>query len=230
MKILWLITLMLLSACRESAGNENNPASEDFEPTMQVEVAGGMFLYGATEEQAELYFQGLMLNYPGLRERLRKNFIIPPEPVQVSAFKIDEFEVTNRQFSAFVKQTGYRPSSGEDYLKHWTSGGNPPDWADDFPVVWISQRDAAAFCEWAGGRLPTEQEWERAARGGDGRLFPWGNDHPKPLTANLKGKLEPVGNRPGDISPFQVYDLAGNVSELTGTFRTDRHRSGPQRC
>ncbi|MBE7413701.1 MAG: SUMF1/EgtB/PvdO family nonheme iron enzyme [Deltaproteobacteria bacterium] len=87
---------------------------------------------------------------------------------QLESFYIDRYEVTNKRFKRFVDATG-RP-----HPEHW-KGGRIPDGREDHPVVYVSWADADAFCKWEAKRLPTEQEWEKAARGTDGRTFPWGD-------------------------------------------------------
>ena len=151
-------------------------------------------------------------------EKLRQIFVIPPRRVALPAFHIDQFEVTNRQYRTFLLATRYQPSNATNYLLDWPQPTDHPKWAATFPVVWISQADAQAYCQWRGGRLPTEEEWEKAARGTDQRLFPWGPEYPDPDRTNFATQNpEPVGNRPGDRSPYGVYDLGGNVAELTSS-------------
>ncbi len=127
-----------------------------------------------------------------------------PTVVDVDGFWIDRFEVTNAEYMAFVRATGHRPPMFAD----------DPDFnRPDQPVTGVSWDDAEAYCRWQGKRLPTEREWEKAARGTDGRLYPWG-DRFAPEFAYLEGELPaPVGSHPADVSPYGVYDMAGNVSE-----------------
>jgi len=101
----------------------------------------------------------------------------PLHQVYLDAFRIDCFEVTNTQYSQFIIATGRTPPP------YWSEQGYPSGQAD-FPVVGMSWYDASAYCGWAGKRLPTEAEWEKAARGVDGRLYPWGNAW-DPSRANL---------------------------------------------
>ena len=139
----------------------------------------------------------------------------PPHTVFVDAFEIDQFEVTNEQFEKFVAETGYVTDAEKAGDMPWLAyaEGKP-----NHPVVKVSWNDAKAFCEWAEKRLPTEAEWEKAARGTDGRIYPWGNnwDVAKANTkdAGYRGTTI-VGSFPDGTSPYGVMDMAGNVSEWT---------------
>jgi len=182
-----------------------------------VQVTAGPFLYGATEEQFQTYFLRSTMNFPGMEQALRKQFIIPTRPDDLPQFYIQQFEVTNWEYKDYVDATGYAPDDPKDYLKVWQRG-TYPEWAENFPVVWVSPEDARRYCEWRGGFLPSEEQWEKASRGASGRPFPWGNTFPTPETANFgRDQAEPVGNRAGDVSPYEVFDLAGNVSEWTSS-------------
>jgi formylglycine-generating enzyme required for sulfatase activity len=182
-----------------------------------IEIPGGSFEFGVTEEYFQAFVRSGNINFPGMIEETRQGLVVPPQQVELGTFYLDEFEVTNESYLDFLKATDYRSDGSKDFLKSWTNGV-PPDWAAMFPVVWISQEDAAAYCRWLGKRLPTEQEWEKAARSDDGRHFPWGNDRPERETTNFRTvQAEPFGNRPADRSPYGVYDLGGNVAELTAT-------------
>ena len=129
----------------------------------------------------------------------------------LEVYRIARYPVTNAEYEVFVNATGHAPPS------HWIGGKVPADEAT-LPVVHISWHDANAYAEWAQGRLPTEAEWEKAARGADGRIYPWGNefkpsgDQEAPL---LTDQLTPVGNRPAAVSPYGVHEVAGNVWEWT---------------
>lgn len=138
----------------------------------------------------------------------------PERRIYLDEFSIDRYEVTNAQYAAFVKATGHRKSGPPSrYAKNTgrMRGVNQP-------VVYVSWEDAKAYCEWRGRRLPTEAEWEKAMRGTDGRLWPWGNVE-MPGGANwarINDGFEvaaPVGRVRSDASPYGVMDGAGNVME-----------------
>lgn len=135
---------------------------------------------------------------------------MPEHEVEVAAFEIDVYEVTLGEFERFVAATGYEPQA--EWQSFWDAGHG------DWPVVHTSYRDAEAYCAWVGKRLPTEAEWERAARGPKNLNFPWGKAW-RPGWANTQERgqetPDPVGSNPGDRSGFGVYDMGGNVAEWT---------------
>ncbi len=136
--------------------------------------------------------------------------MVGPATFNLEGFYIDRFEVSNARYRAFTKATGHpEPAFSDD----------PEFNKPDLPVTGVSREDANRFCKWAGGRLPTEVEWEKAARGTDGRKYPWGNEEHLDF-AYLKGETPaPIGSHPKDISPYGVMDMAGNVSEWVNDFR-----------
>jgi formylglycine-generating enzyme required for sulfatase activity len=221
-----LVVALLLSQC-DSSGNTDPVVKEAVESREgMLEVPGGLFLYGTSEEKFIKLIRSRRIDFPGMEDWLRKIFVIPEKSLSLPTFRMDTFEVTNREYQEFIKATGYRPEKNSNYLKHWKSPTEFPGWAAAFPVVWVSQKDAEAFCSWRGKRLPTDEEWEKAARGTSGNQFPWGDTSPSRETANyLTGELEPIGNRPEDCSPYEIYDLGGNASELTSS--TIEGRGGP---
>jgi len=140
----------------------------------------------------------------------------PAHEVDLPAFEIDRFEVTNAEFTAFVEATGYVTDAENAGKKSWrdeVAGGK-----ENHPVTRVNWNDAAAFCEWLGKRLPSEAEWEKAARGEDGRSFPWGNDW-DPARANVKATglrdTASVGSFGAGASPYAAEDMVGNVWEWT---------------
>jgi formylglycine-generating enzyme required for sulfatase activity len=137
----------------------------------------------------------------------------PVREVTVAPFFIDQTEVTNEQYQEFVRETGHRVPG------HWESGQYPQS-EGRLPVVNVSWHDANAYARWAGKRLPSEEEWEYAARGSDGRLYPWGPEW-KPGLANTdegnSGRAVEVGRYSAGASPFGALDLCGNVWEWTAS-------------
>jgi formylglycine-generating enzyme required for sulfatase activity len=138
----------------------------------------------------------------------------PRHTVNLPAFQIEKLEVTIAQYQVFVLATGHKMPP------NWANG-NSPEGKANHPVVFVSWEDARAYCEWAGRRLPTEAEWEKAARGADGRVYPWGNDwDPKKANAKESGirGTTAVGSFPDGASPYGVLDMAGNVWEWVADF------------
>lgn len=140
--------------------------------------------------------------------------------VTLPAFLIDKTEVTNKQYKEFLDNTGYQPTWPKNFIKHWEDGDYPSGKANH-PVVWVSVEDAKAYAIWAGKRLPTEYEWQKAAQGDDGRDWPWGNIY-DPDKANMDSRdTKPVGSYPEGASPYGCMDLTGNVWEWTNSVQTD---------
>ena len=155
-----------------------------------VYVPAGEFLMGSTDDDPEA-------------EDNEK----PQHTVYLDAFWIDKTEVTNAQYRECVEAGACE---------------EPGCWDDDNfntpnqPVVCVSWHDAQDYAVWVGGRLPTEAEWERAARGTDGRTYPWGNGAPDCSRANYsdcENRIAPVGSFPAGASPYGALDMVGNVFE-----------------
>ena len=171
---------------------------------------------------------------------------MPRHRVYLDPFYIDQYEVTNAHFQQFVHATGYRTQAeregwgwadtgvewGQVKGAHWRAPLGPGSSIaalEQHPVIQVSQEDAQAYCAWAGKRLPTEAEWEKAARGTDGRMYPWGEQFegtrlnfcdaqcPRrwhdPTAHDGYRYTAPVGHYAGDQSPYGAYDMAGNVRE-----------------
>lgn len=131
----------------------------------------------------------------------------PIHTVYVDSFYIDKYELTNAEYRVYLQQTG-KPAP-----KYWD---NPKYNGDDQPVVGVSWEEAASYCRWAGKRLPTEAEWEIAARGRDGTLYPWGDVESVSATntrESKEGRPLPVGSFAAGASSFGLHDMAGNVWE-----------------
>lgn len=190
-------------------------------------VAAGEFTLGTSDAQRETWLK----EHP-LDERESFKDERPQCRVNLPGFWIGRTEVTNAQYLAFVRATGHRAPD------HW-KGGEAPSGLDRFPVVGVNWEDAHAYCGWAGGRLPSELEWEKAARGAEGRVFPWGDQWDNKRCRNFElitGKKyawgtdwisdlgswshDPVREGPAAVgaygagaSPYGCLDMAGNVTE-----------------
>jgi serine/threonine-protein kinase len=141
--------------------------------------------------------------------------------VECAGFSLARYPVTNLQFAKFREATHYVPPVGhpepQTFLVNWADINVPPKGRENYPVVFVSYLDALAYCRWAGMTLPTEWLWEKAARGSDGRTFPWGEARPiqgKQALANVKsGGVVAVGSFSRTRSVYGCEDLIGNVSE-----------------
>ncbi len=237
-----------------------------------VRIPAGPFLMGSTQEHIEDAVKecGPLCKLEWMKREW------PQHEVQLDAYYIDQYEVTNARYLEFVNATGHRVPVQEvrkkpppeeletrdglqqlrvpDAMKlddddlvfnlNVWEGDHVPDAAQDLPVVLVSWDDALAYCEWAGRRLPTEAEWEKAARGDDARLYPWGNEWDRNRSNNGSYQADreltrlewwqrwwlregivrrekegvaalqtTVGNFESGVSPYGVYDMAGNVWE-----------------
>ncbi len=136
----------------------------------------------------------------------------PQQAIHVDPFYIDKFEVTNREYKQFLLATLYH-----DRPSNWQGDDYPPQLADH-PVTNVTWGEAMAYALWAGKTLPTERQWEKAARGEDGRLYPWGSQYQKGISnMGLEGRKDSakVGSYPQDVSPYGALDMGGNVMEWT---------------
>ena len=138
----------------------------------------------------------------------------PQHTVYLDAYFIDKYEVTNARYKTCVDADACEPPQAANSFTRAVYFGNP-EFAD-YPVIQVTWFQASAFCAWEGKRLPTEAEWEKAARGTDGRIYPWGDQAPTQELANFDGNVgdtTPVGSYPAGASPYGVMDMAGNVWE-----------------
>jgi formylglycine-generating enzyme required for sulfatase activity len=164
---------------------------------VMVYVPAGMFVMGSTDDDPEA-----------------DDDEFPQHDVILDGFWIDRTEVTNGRYEQCVTAGACdAPSETGSYARDAYYGNSR---FADYPVIWVSWHDAMDYCEWAGKRLPTEAEWEKAARGVDGRKYPWGNSSPDGTLANY-GENEDdtvkVGSYPEGASPYGALDMAGNVWE-----------------
>jgi formylglycine-generating enzyme required for sulfatase activity len=156
----------------------------------------------------------------------------PQRSVYLDAFAIDQVEVTNERYMAFVATTGHRNPPNP----YGTGSLQSVKGIEQLPVVQTTWYDAKAYCSWAKKRLPTEAEWEKAARGTDGRLFPWGNEPATIKRANFDREweeektLHPVGALSDGDSPYGVKDMAGNAREwVSDWYDADYYKHAPDR-
>jgi formylglycine-generating enzyme required for sulfatase activity len=150
--------------------------------------------------------------------------------VHVKPFWMDKYPVTNAEFKKFLDATHYQPKDDLNFLRDWRNGAYPQGWGDR-PVTWVSLEDARVYAAWAGKRLPREWEWQYAAEGTDGRLYPWGNQWdgsrvPVPDKGRTRRGPDVVSAHPKGVSPFGVMDLVGNVWQWTDEFLDEHTRAG----
>jgi len=192
-----------------------------------VLIPAGEFIMGSDKKTDRLAYRGEM----------------PQRRVYLDAFEIGKYEVTALEYLKFILATDRKPQLDWRY-----DGGNFQETMAHHPIMHVSWYDADAYCKWAGRRLPTEAEWEKAARGTDGRLFPWGHELAGPTRANFgrTGLSGPVRDRPerlllyppiisvdrydNAVSPYGLYQTIGNVSEwVADWYDKDYYASAPDR-
>lgn len=193
----------------------------DIDQMVQVYVPAGEFIMGSDDIEAKISLEGGRA-YPE----------IPVNTVYLDGYWIDKYEVSNGQYALCVEAEVCQPpylSSSETRTSYY---GNPE--YSNYPVIWVKWYMARAYCEWAGRRLPTEAEWEKASRGTDGRKYPWGNEPVSGERANFcdincprtiantiyndgYADTAPVGSYPAGASPYGAMDMSGNVWEWVGT-------------
>ena len=181
-------------------------------------VVGGIAIEGQT-------WAGVDVQYPWetLPRRAHRRFM------RIDRFHIDRTPVTNAQFKTFIDASGYRPRDAHNFLRDWIAGAPRPGW-ENKPVTWVALDDARAYARWAGKRLPHEWEWQYAAQGGDGRLYPWGSAWdaaavPEPNRGRTLLAPADVDAHPRGASPFGVLDLVGNVWQWTDEYADDHTRA-----
>ena len=170
--------------------------SDGRDPSPMVKIPAGMFIRGSAEGEG----------------RADEN---PRRKIYVDTFHIDQYEVTNGQYIKFLSETGHK----EPFNVYGEGSLLKMEGVSRLPVVQVTWHDAVDYCRWAGKRLPTEAEWEKAARGTKAQLYPWGETPATSHLANFdrdwdnENTLLPIGSLPEGMSPYGVYDMAGNVRE-----------------
>jgi formylglycine-generating enzyme required for sulfatase activity len=204
---------------------KTTPAAVTAPPGM-VKIPGGDFVFKVEGIEIEGHNDaGVDVRYPWENGARRFH----EHTIAMKPYFIDEFPVTNAEFKKFLDATHYRPADAQNFLKDWKDGQYPQGW-DRKPVTWVSQEDARAYAAWAGKRLPTEWEWQLAAQGRDGRLYPWGNAWdasavPVPDHGRTLGAPADVDAHPKGASEFGVKDLVGNVWQWTDEYIDDHSRA-----
>jgi len=211
MKINHLLTIIMCLGLHLTAWSGENHADElpnhitsIIDNAPMILIPAGEFIYGMSQPQLDSILKKLGTHKSHLFKK-----IFDRQLKKLPAYYIDKYEVTNKQYMAFVKATGHRKPR---FI-------NDKRYADlRQPVVGIGIQDAKKYAKWAGKRLPTEEEWEKAARGRDGNLWPWGD---VPSSKKYNGKRQAnwlpvsVGSFPAGNSPLGLSDMAGNVWEMT---------------
>jgi formylglycine-generating enzyme len=208
-----LLVAVLVLAVLPLGSLTATPPAQELDPVPMITIPAGAFLMGTPEGQ-------------GREDEW------PQRSVYLDAFMIDQVEVTNERYMRFVKATGHRTPPNP----YGTGPLQSIQGIEHLPVVQTTWYDAKTYCGWAGKRLPTEAEWEKAARGTDGRLYPWGNDPPTAKRANFDREwedeqtLHAVGTLPGGDSPYGVKDMAGNAREwVADWYEAEYYRHAPDR-
>ncbi len=211
---------------QEAAGRTQKISPVD--GSLQVYIPAGSFRMGST-----------------LEDPFYRDNEYPQRTVYLDGFWMDQTEVTNAMFAKFLNQEGNQIEGGDT----WLDADDPASqvvyedgaWRavpgyEDHPAVEVTWYGARSYCQWANRRLPTEAEWEKAARGEDARTFPWGEGEPGVVKipcerSNLAGchfDTQPVGSYPDDISPYGVLDMAGNIAEwVSDWYQADYYRTAP---
>ena len=184
----------------DSGGDAGSERASDVDGMPQVYVPDGTFRMGAMDEDGQS------------DER-------PDHNVTLKGFWIDKLEVTNGMFLLCVKAGACEPPqqfNSETHDQYFNT-----EEFNAFPVVYVTSQQAETYCKWAGRRLPTEAEWERAARGDDFRVYPWGDERPDSSRGYFNyfvGDTTQVGQFPAGASPFGVLDMSGNVAEWVADY------------
>ncbi len=213
-----LTCLVILMSVNAQAAEQSQPAKRLWKPKDGTTYVGDL-----PREIIWLKDGAEMVLVPGGEFLFGKD----KDKKSLDAFYMDKFPVTNERYRTFVRETGRRVpflDVEEANEANWR-GKNYPKGKGNHPVVLVAWDDAMAYCHWAEKILPSEEQWEKAARGTDGRTYPWGDEFDEKKCNTLFSKIKattPVDKYPQGVSPCGCYDMAGNVWEWT------RSRKGTQ--
>ena len=143
-----------------------------------------------------------------------------PREVEIKQIWVDKYPVTNNDYYHFIEKTKYKPAENKTFLKNWTNN-SPHNLHDNNPVVWVSQKDAEAYAEWVGGRLPTDEEWQYIAAGPTYKAWPWGEIFIPEFCNHDSDELKPVNSYENGKSWCGCEDLSGNSWEWTSDIYDD---------
>ena len=208
------VLVFMLVMWGDFAGAEVNESAQEVLATIEwVSIPEDTFLMGSTPEEAKASYEDAKLR-SSMLEQHTFDAELPQHQVYLSTYEISRYEITNAQYRAFIEATDRPTPRGHNGEETW---GDETLNGDTQPVVGVTWFDAQAFAEWVGGSLPTEAQWERAARGTETRTYPWGDTPPRARQhANFARRYNrpmPVGQFPKGASPDGIADLAGNVWE-----------------
>ncbi len=216
--------------------------ASEFKAPATIVIPSGPFITGSDDAEREAAYKldEAAYGHSVTRKNGWYDHEAKRETITLPEYRITKTLITNSQYAAFLNETGHRapdvkPKVWKSYRlihpfdrtrRHAWADGKIPEGREDHPVVMVSYDDALAYAEWLSGktgqtwRLPTEKEWEKAARGTQGHMFPWGDTYePANLNSHDKGPFDtlPVGSFPKGDSPFGLVDAAGQVFEWTST-------------
>jgi len=192
-----------------------------------VKIPAGDFLFKVEGIEIEGFNDaGVDVQYPW--EDISRRY--HEHRMHIGSFYMDKYPVTNAEFKKFLDATHYRPKDDLNFLKDWKNGSYPDGW-DNKPVTWVSLEDARAYAKWTGKRLPHEWEWQYAAQGTNGRVYPWGNTWdagkvPTPDHGRTMRGPDNVDAHPTGASSFGIADMIGNVWQWTDEYVDDHTRGG----
>ncbi len=175
-------------------------------------VPSGEFIMGISNQDLEWYKQQDWCTEENYCQSLTYQDSMPAHSVYLDSFWVDKFEVTNDQYKKCVNEG----VCTQPYEYYWITDYYTSEDYDNHPVINVSWVQAAEYCDWVEGRLPTEAEWEKAARGIDGRLFPWGNQAPYDVLVDFSpnsNNMSQAGSHPAGLSYYGAMDMAGNAWE-----------------